>query len=306
MRLGIIGGNGQLGSEIAEHAIAAGHDVVRFTHSEEDETHIEVTDKYLVVDQLIRYKPDVVINTAAFHNVEHCEREPDVAFLVNTKGAKYVARACKKIGAFCVYVSTDYVFGWRPPLVEDVYSTVDQPAPMNAYGWTKMLGEQLTRIEAGWENSAIVRVSYLFGKHACKQKGGNLVDKIVRRLSKGEKLTFFDDVVVSPTYAADAAKSILKIGRPGVYHAVNSGWCNLQDFAQAVTDLAGFKATIWGKSFQMEPYEILRPRNSALEPSSAVIGIQRIWVLALEAYLKEVGHSNGQEKAEQGRVAAEG
>src|SRR5690349_711620 len=133
----ILGATGQLGSDIVRAAVAAGIAHVGLGH-----TDVEVTDAKQLSATMDRLRPAVVINSAAFHQVDRCEEDPAESYRVNAVGALLVARAAKEVGARCVFVSTDYVFnGQRAP--DAMYQEDDATGPLNVYGASKLAGEQL-------------------------------------------------------------------------------------------------------------------------------------------------------------------
>ena len=168
MRVAVIGANGQLGSDLVK--ALPPHEVVPLTHGD-----LEVADGEAVRAALERHRPQVVVNTAAFHKVETCEREPMRAFEVNALGARNLALACREVGCALVQLSTDYVFdgAQRAPYLES-----DTPRPVNAYGVSKLAGEHFLRHV--WDRHYIVRSSGLFGAAGSSGKGGNFVETMLR------------------------------------------------------------------------------------------------------------------------------
>ena len=162
MKTIILGANGQLGSDLVKAFRARGHDVAGLTHQD-----VEVSDAAGLERQWESLKPAVVVNAAAFHNVELCETEPETALAVNALAARHLAAASVKHGFRLIHVSTDYVFDGakgRP------YTEVDAPRPLNCYGNSKLSGEYFIRAGAG--DYAIVRVSGLYGAAPCRAKKG--------------------------------------------------------------------------------------------------------------------------------------
>lgn len=248
MKIAVIGATGQLGSELVKAAERRGHTVEGFRDGRwwahaGARWYGDVTDPKAMREILETIKPHVVINTAAFHNVDECERNPQRAFEVNALGAENIQKICGDIGALHVSVSTDYVFGGRPPGNPAGYEVWDDPHPLNVYGWSKLYAENAVAFDE-YAPGAVARVSYLFGKGGSKQKGGNVIDKILQKLDAGEPLQYHSNVVVSPTYAVDAAEAILNISEPGVYHCSNIGQTSLHGLARAVASLAGLNVDV--------------------------------------------------------------
>ena len=277
MRYLVIGGKGQLGSEIVELAEAGGHEAFGLSHGDLDITWLDDIER-----GIMRCRPQVVVNTAAMHNVDACEQSAGEAMAVNAEGARMAGLFAAKVGAFYIYISTDYVFGGHPPIEPPHYKSDDPPSPINAYGWTKAMGEYVVRTAC--PNSAVVRVSFMFGKRASKQKGGNFVDKLLTKLRAGEDTAYYSDVTVSPTYARHAADAILGVTMPGTYHASNSGFCSVHEFASYVALMAGFDPQIRPVTHKERP-ERLRPTYTPLCPSFPTPR----WEDGVREYLAEVG-----------------
>jgi dTDP-4-dehydrorhamnose reductase len=223
---------------------------------------VDVTDAESVWRTLEPLEPAVVVNTAAFHKVDLCEQDPRRAFEVNALGALHVARACERIGALCIFISTDYVFDGakRHP-----YTESDVPNPLNVYGVSKLAGEALVRQAASrW---IVVRVASLFGKGGARGKGGNFVTTILSRALQGEPLRVVTDIVMSPTYVRDAAEAIERLavgGMLGVFHVTNAGECSWYEFAQAILEESGIDRPIEPLRSQDMGSGVRRPLYSAL------------------------------------------
>jgi dTDP-4-dehydrorhamnose reductase len=282
-RVAVIGAPGQLGADLMR-AMAAWAPV-GLGHGD-----VEVTNAAQVLERLEAVAPDAVVTCAAFHRVDECERRPEEAFHVNALGARNVAAACARLGALCVYVSTDYVFGGDQdrPYVES-----DPPRPVNVYGASKLAGEFLVAATA--PRSLVVRVASVFGVAGARGKGGNFVETVIAKARAGERLRVVDDLVMSPTYAADAAAvvaALIRGGCGGVVHAANAGACSWFEFAAAI-----FRELGWAVPLERQPAAqaspgVRRPRNSALaSPRLAALGLAPPpWQDALRRYLVARGH----------------
>jgi len=280
VRLLVFGGWGQLGSELAE--AAPGHELARPTHAEAD-----VTDADAVLAAARAHEPDVLIDAAAFHQVERCEREPETAFGVNALGAINVARAAGEVGARAVYVSTDYVFDGTKG---EGYAEDDRTNPVNLYGLSKEAGERAVRLSC--PDHLIVRLSGVFGHAGSSGKGGNFVETILSKAESGEALSVVDDQRLAPTAAADAAARLLRLletgAPPGTYHLVNRGSCSWFEFARAVLEVAGLAADLSPRS--TSPDGVARPAFSVLaDTRTGSLGLPpaRPWREALGWYLSE-------------------
>lgn len=229
-RVAIIGANGQLGSEFT--AVWPDADLLPLTRNQLDVTDSDACNR--VIGEL---QPHFVINTAAFHKVDVCERDPASSFAVNATGAWNVARACREHNAAVVYISTDYVFPGDTgrPLRED-----DPRRPVNVYGVSKAAGEDLTALAC--ERHFIVRSTGLYGVRGASGKGGNFVETILKRATETGRLQVVTDQILSPTFTLDLAATIRDMalyGRPGRYHITNQGAVSWFEFASMAVRMAG-------------------------------------------------------------------
>jgi dTDP-4-dehydrorhamnose reductase len=261
MRVLVIGANGQLGSEFA--AAWRDAEVIGLTRAE-----LDVTDVDAVPRVIGEARPDVVVNTAAFHKVEICERDPETSFRVNATAAHTVALAARQTGAAVVYISTDYVFPGDSgrPYVED-----DARRPVNVYGVSKMAGEDLVAVAC--ERHFIIRSSGLYGVRGASGKGGNFVETILKRATETGHLQVVTDQTLSPTFTYDLARAIPAIvreGRPGRYHVTNQGSLSWFDFASMAVRLAGLagRTTIEPIESNTWDHTLRRPAYSVLENAS--------------------------------------
>jgi dTDP-4-dehydrorhamnose reductase len=298
-RVAVLGASGQLGTELCRVGRAAGFEVIGLVHDE-----VEVRDQESVLRAVSAARPDIVINSAAFHQVDRCEAEPKNALDVNALGALHAVRAARDLGAVCVYVSTDYVFAGskEPPrdgrvTPETGYGEDDSPGPINVYGASKLAGEVLTL--ASGQGALVVRLASLFGVAGSRGKGGNFVETILTRARDKESLAVVGDMYMSPTYAVDAARaifSLLQAKASGIVHLTNSGACTWHEFACAAIRMAGFSNDVKPTSVADLPSAVRRPANSALYTArlERLIGApMRPWPEALRAYLMEKGHFRG-------------
>jgi len=280
MRIAIIGANGQLGMELADELDE--HDLILATHDD-----IEIGNEKSASSFMEKNKPDLVINTAAFHKVDKCEKKPLLAFKTNVLGSKYLASACLKINAVLLHISTDYVFGGDKtfPYTED-----DIPNPVNVYGITKLAGENFIR--AILKKYFIVRTSGLYGKHKCRAKGGNFVDTMFYLAKKKKKVRVVDDEFLTPTYTYDLAVQIKKIidsDNYGVYHITNNGFCSWYEFAKNIFELSGIDVELERAKSREFASNFRRPLYSVLENKrlkSLKIDIMPKWKDALKGFIK--------------------
>jgi dTDP-4-dehydrorhamnose reductase len=275
----VLGAPGQLGSDCLE--AFAGEDVVGLGHDD-----IDIRDVDGVRSMLARLRPQIVVNTAAYHNVPRCEEMQEDAFAVNAIAPGRLARACTDVGARLVHVSTDYVFdgGKRTPYVED-----DLPRPLNVYGISKLAGEHAVLAVDGHQ---VVRSSGLYGIRPCRAKGGNFIDTMFRLSAEKPEMRVVDDEVLTPTFTSDLAAQIRVLALeapPGLYHATAAGECSWYEFARAIFDLGGITTPLHRSSTAEMPSPVRRPSYSVLANAAlGRLGLDRMrpWRDALADYMQ--------------------
>jgi dTDP-4-dehydrorhamnose reductase len=283
MKIAVIGSTGQLGTDLVK-TLSATHEVISLTHSA-----VEVSD-YDSLVILKELRPDVVINTAAFHKTDQCEEEPQKTFSVNALGARNIALITAEIGATTVYISTDYVFDGSK---KEPYTEEDVPSPINTYGISKLAAEHFTRQNP---KHYIVRIASVFGKAGASGKGGNFVETMIKKAKNNDPIMVVDDMFMSPTYTKDAAsvmKGILELELPyGVYHAANRGFCSWYQFAEEIFQITKLNADLKPTKTDPNYGKATRPLFSALTSTKlSQYNLEpRSWKEALRAYLTEKGH----------------
>jgi dTDP-4-dehydrorhamnose reductase len=263
-----------------------GDELVGLTHAD-----IEITDPAFVRSVLSGVQPQLVINTAAFHNVDECESLPLEAFQVNALGVKHVATACRELGATLVHFSNDCVFDGAKgrPYCED-----DPPAPVSAYGISELAGERFLRYILP-EDHLLVRSVGLYGTAGASGKRGNFVDTMLRLAREGRPIRVVDDQVTSPTYTLDLACTLLEvIGRDtrGTVHITNAGECSWYEFAGEIFDLLSLRPDFGAISTSEARDAARRPPYSVLSNGRLqALGIAqpRHWRDALADYLRLKG-----------------
>jgi dTDP-4-dehydrorhamnose reductase len=280
MRIALIGANGQLGSDLVRALGAT--DLVPLTHRE-----VDVCDQSCT-DRLLEIHPDVVINTAAFHRVDDSELDATEAFRVNAAAVHRLARWCAHNTSMLVHVSTDYVFGGdrngTEPLTES-----DAPAPLNAYGCSKLAGEFAVR--AARCRHFIIRTSGLYGRAGSSGKGGNFVETMLHLAAQGKPIRVVNDQRVTPTFTADLAMKIaelLNTERFGLYHVTNSGDCTWYEFAAEIFRLSGLQPDFGPTTTASFGAPALRPVYSVLAHEALLAaGLSDMphWGDALRRYL---------------------
>jgi len=279
MKILVTGANGQLGSDIVK--VLNSKEVISLTHKD-----IEVADEASVKNVITFYKPDIVINTAAYHNVGDCEKNDIKSFKVNALGAKNLAITCREKNIVLVHISTDYVFNGEKG---EPYIESDPPSPLNVYGISKLAGEYYIRYI--WPKHFIIRTSGLYGLAKCRAKGGNFIDLMLKLAKEKDEIQVVDDEFLTPTYTLDLAekvKDIIKTGYFGLYHITNNSFCSWYEFAQKIFEFSGLKVNLKKTTAKKFGTEVKRPqysvlRNYALEKLG--MDDMRDWERALKDFL---------------------
>ena len=252
----VVGAKGMLGHELSK-VLAVSGEAAPSRLYELDLDEIDIADEASVNSVLGRLQPRLLINAAAYTDVDGCESHEEVAEAVNGAGPGHLAGACASIGCRLVHVSTDFVFDGKKPTPYVVGDPVD---PVSAYGRTKAIGER--NVREGLDDHVIVRTSWLFGVH-----GANFVKTIRRLAGERDELRVVDDQCGSPTYAADLATALVALGTggwKGTYHFCNAGVCSWHGFATEIVRLSGGIAKVLPMNSDELDRPAVRPANSAL------------------------------------------
>lgn len=231
-------------------------------------------------------RPDVVVNTAAFHNVPKCETEVAQAYALNAAAPGALAAICDDLGARLVHVSTDYVFDGAK---QTPYVETDRPMPLNVYGISKLAGEYAVLARGG--RHQVVRSSGLYGVRPCRAKGGNFIDTMYRLAAQQPVVKVVNDEILTPTFTGDLAAQIRVLaldGEPGLYHATSGGSCSWYEFARAIFELGGFTTPLEPTTVTAFAAPVKRPFYSVLENAAlARQGLDRMrpWREALADYM---------------------
>lgn len=298
MKILITGCRGQLGSELQKQLKAEKSELGplpdRLKNTSViavDVEELDITDREETINYIRRHAPDTVINCAAFTNVNGCETNRDAAFKVNALGPRNLAMACEKIGARLIHISTDYVFSGAPnggvPLDECAV-----PAPISAYGETKLLGEEYA--QRFCRRTIIVRTAWLYG-----YDGKNFVKTMLALAQNHDAITVVNDQLGNPTNAVDLAHHILKLAVShdyGIYHCTGNGICSWYDFAAEIVRLSALPCTVAPISSEQyaaeHPESADRPLWSALDNRMlrCTVGDEmRDWKTALTEYFAHRG-----------------
>lgn len=276
MRTLIFGVRGQLGKDVAAVFGAEGPTIGW------DLPETDITDGAAVRNAVQEFRPNLVINAAAYTDVERAEQDREAAFRVNETSALYVAEAAAMLDAVVVYFSTDFVFDGAQTTP---YEPDDPVHPHGVYAESKAAGEAATR--AANRSHFIVRTAWLYGPG-----GNNFVEKILRAAMSRPTLRVVHDEVGSPTHTldlAEAVRALVKTSAYGVYHAVNEGACSRFEFARSILQLAERAVAVEPCSSSEFPTHAPRPKYSVLSNArlASVAGhTMRPWAEALRHYMR--------------------
>lgn len=272
MRVLVTGANGMLGIDLCVMLEAAGHEVVRTDVSAREGMNVpawrslDITDTAAVAGCITQMKPDAVIHSAAYTNVDGCERDPDLAYRINAFGSWNLAAACGEKDIPLLYISTDFVFDGEK---KAPYTEFDATNPLSHYGASKLAGEKL--VAQLCRKHFIVRTAWLFGIH-----GPSFPAKMIERAQTNPELSVVCDQVGCPTHTRDLSKvliSLLHSPLYGTYHVTNSGSCSWYEFAKKSLEQAGLAhiqvhpmpADKWPSPTKRPAYSVLRHYSLELQ-----------------------------------------
>lgn len=276
-----------LGSDLQR--IFHDRDFIAFSHDE-----LDIADEEMLKEKILDVQPDVIINASAYKDVEKAESEEEMANEINGYAVGRLAGICRDFGIVLVHFSTDYVFDGS---VKDGYREDSPTGPINAYGRSKLLGEELLieAMEAEFPEELgkdeqgkyfIIRTSYLFGRH-----GRNLLSKMLQKASQREKFQAVNDQWSKPTYSLDLSRQVKWLlesneYESGIYHITNTGFTNWYDLARELIEQAGFVSDVVEPcSMNNWPSVAVRPQYSVL--LNTKLPEMRHWKEALLEYLEE-------------------
>ena len=280
MKLLVIGGSGLLGYKVAKMA-SNEHETFltynyRFIQIEGcTALKLDKCDRKAVFELLEKINPDVVIDTAALHNVDYCETHPEEAWKVNVEGTRNVAEACKKVGAKVIFISTDYVFDGT----KGYYTEEDAPNPLSYYAKTKLEAEKI--IQSLDVNYIIARPSVIYGWNpnevsGLKSSSGKSVNFVVwalQKLEKGEEIKAVTDQYSSPTLADNLAEALLVMAsseKQGIYHTAGKDCLNRYEFTLKIAKVFGLdKSLIKPVTSEIFKQVAKRPKKCCLDVSKA-------------------------------------
>ncbi|HMG74652.1 MAG TPA: dTDP-4-dehydrorhamnose reductase [Pyrinomonadaceae bacterium] len=254
MKVLVTGADGLVGRAMIKHCTDAGDQTVSLDHA-----RLDIADQRAIDATFDRERPDVVINCAAWTDVDACESHPGRAQTVNAHGPEFLALACQRLSSLFVTISTDYVFDGEK---NGFYTQRDQPNPQSAYARSKLEGEHLAQIS--WARTIVVRSGYIFGVG-----GRNFLSSVIDQVRRGERVLALNDTFGTPTYAPDLARQLYELARldlPGIYHVVNTGaGMSFEAFVRRAVEIAGLDTDlVQGISHDTLKRVAPRPRNSRL------------------------------------------
>ena len=280
MKVAVIGANGQLGTDLQD-VFSAEHEVIGLNHSD-----IEITNIDSVRSVLSSAKPDIVLNTAAYHIVPEAEKYPDKAFQINGTGVLNLARVCQDLRIKLVHYSTDYVFDGKK---QKPYTEDDRPNPLNVYATTKLSGEYFVRNYC--DKSYVIRVSGIYGKVPCRAKGGNFITTILKLAKEKPEVRVVNDEILTPTPTYHIGKNtaeLIKTDAFGLYHMTCEGECSWYEFARVLWEALQLETPLYPARVNDFPQVVKRPFYSVLENKNLnKLGINEMpeWQEALKQFL---------------------
>ena len=289
MKTILLGPDGQLGTDVQAANLRSGEplSLIPAGRSIVDLSDIAAASSFLLSQDF-----QCLINCSSYHKTDEVERNAQVAFTINTHLVQELAQVCLRKNARLIHISTDYVFGGqskRKPLSE-----VDCKAPINVYGASKSMGEDLALLTGA--NVWILRVASLFGLAGASGKGGNFVETMIRVAKEKGALRVVSDQMMSPTATKDVADVVINMIKkdvaPGIWHVVNSGAATWYEFARQIVDRSGIAASVTPIASSEFPTAARRPSYSVLDNSKVcnAVGSMRSWQDALDEYLMAKGH----------------
>lgn len=283
MKILITGAGGQLGRELARQLTQADEEYLALTKAD-----LDITDEAGVEKCIGHYRPDMVINCAAYTHVDGCEEHQKKAIHVNGLAPGRLSAAAERHGAGIVHISTDYVFSGKGERDEDgrlrPYIETDRPDPVSVYGMSKLLGEQ--EVMKHNPRHFVIRTAWLYGSD------GHFLNTILRKMNQADQISVIHDQTGTPTSVVDLSNAILSLigsEQYGLYHGVCEGSCSWFDFAVEIARHCPCRSRIVPCSCDDYPFHAKRPRYSVLENRRLTLETNirfGFWRDALRQYLK--------------------
>jgi dTDP-4-dehydrorhamnose reductase len=266
MRVLLVGGSGQLGREL-QHCKPADTELLVLGSQE-----LDLREAGLVEARVSASRPQVIINAAAYTAVDRAESEPDAAFAVNGQGAENLARSARTVGAYCIQISTDFVFDGAQA---HPYRPADRTNPLGVYGASKLAGEQLA-LTACPEGVAVVRTAWLYSAF-----GNNFVTTMLRLMGERDNLRVVADQVGTPTWGRGLAEALWRMCRvqpKGIYHWTDAGVASWYDFAVAIQEEA-LACGLLDREIPVLPINTVDYPTPARRPSYSVLEKTETWAV---------------------------
>lgn len=279
----VIGRAGQLGTELVQEFSSRGWKITGF-----DRKSLDITDSSAVEKALVGANPDLVLNAAAYNQVDVAEREPNAAYMVNGLAVRNLAMVCRQVDAQLVHFSTDYVFDG---MAGRSYVESDETRPLSAYGVSKLAGEYYAR--AYLDQALVIRTSGVFGPAGIRTARGNFIELMLRLAKEAQPIRVVEDHVASPTYAPELARltaDLVDRGGRGVFHGGGEHAISWYEYAQLIFSAAGLNPELKATNEREYRTAARRPKFSALANERAhSLGIQSFMSLTdcIAEYLKK-------------------
>ncbi|MFH1461882.1 MAG: dTDP-4-dehydrorhamnose reductase [bacterium] len=286
----LIGKTGQLGREIIKDSLSFDFEIISFNRNE-----LDVSSATQIKEKLKKTKPDILINTSAYHVLSQCEESPLNAMAINFIAVKNMAEICNDMNIKFVTYSTDYVFNGKK---DSPYLENDETDPLQVYGLSKLAGEYAA-LSSNSKNTIIIRTNGLYGgKTGSNEKNGNFVLNIMKEADGKKEIEVSSEQIISPTYAGDLSKATLKLlkqeNETGVYHLINEGSCSWSEFTKEIFKLAKINTIVKPVVRDKIIGQLKRPKFTVLANIKAkAIGIELpSWQEGLKKYINFLSIKN--------------
>jgi len=277
MKILLTGANGQLGKELQQQFKEKNISYIKTSHQD-----LDIADYQQVKAAVQNENPDIIINCAAFNDVDGCETKTDLAFRVNSLGPRNLALSAQDLGAKLVHISTDYVFSGDK---KKPYKEYDKASPLSIYGKSKLMGEKY--VQSLHTKYFIIRTAWLFGE------GNNFVKTMLNLLKNNEVINVVDDQIGTPTYTVDLAKVIIQLIQSdyyGLYHGTSEGQCSRYEFASKIFELTDDNIKLNKVSSDYFNSTAQRPHYSVLDNfmlKQYNLNLFNTWNESLYKYIKQ-------------------
>ncbi|HPI92082.1 MAG TPA: dTDP-4-dehydrorhamnose reductase [Deltaproteobacteria bacterium] len=289
MKILVTGAGGMLGHDVVQTLEMQGHEVWG-TDVASSEEKLDITKPDQIRYAIASFRPEWIVNCAAYTNVDGAEEHEDTAILLNAKGPEMLSRACRRHSVKLLHISTDYVFDGEK---DTPYSEDDPPGPINFYGVSKLAGENAVRHQM--TEYLIVRTQWLIGHH-----GRNFISTILAAAQVKETLQVVNDQWGSPTFAPDLAKALahlMEIDARGIFHVCNRGKTTWYDLASKAIEFVGLGTKVVPVATSEYPRPARRPRYSILSTTKFTEKtgkVMPLWQTSLGNHVREyLQHAKG-------------